>query len=76
MDDLNETYEVKEGLLSVNGRLVPLSRGVITVALLRAGWKGAEGTLSLQMARKALALDPRVGFLARQLLGLPRAKAS
>ena len=66
MDDAAETYEVKEGLLSVNGRPVPLGRGLIAIALLRAGWKGSEGLLPLEMARKALALDPRVGFIARQ----------
>jgi len=71
----DEIYEVKEGLLSVNGRLLPLGRGLIAVALLRAGWKGAEGVLPLELARKALTLDPRVGFLARQSLAPARSRA-
>jgi hypothetical protein len=75
MSDAAEVYEVKEGLLFVNGNLLPLGRGLITVVLLRAGWKGAQGILPLDLARKALALDPRVGFLARQSLALPLRKA-
>ncbi len=66
MKDTPEVYEVKEGRLAVNGRLLPLSRGMIFVALLRAGWKGVEGILPLELARKALSLDPRLGFLALQ----------
>jgi hypothetical protein len=75
MSDAAEVYEVKEGLLFVNGSLLPLGRGLITVVLLRAGWKGAQGLLPLELARKALALDARVGFLARQCLTLPLRKA-
>jgi hypothetical protein len=64
--DTPEVYEVKEGRLTVNGRVLPLGRGVILVALLRAGWKGIEGILPLELARKALSLDPRLAFLALQ----------
>jgi len=71
MNDAAEVFEVKDGLLFVNGSVLPLSRGLITVVLLRAGWKGVQGLLPLELARKALALDPRVGFLARESLTLP-----
>jgi hypothetical protein len=67
MKDTPEVYEVKEGRLAVNGRVLPLGRGAIFVALLRAGWKGVEGILPLELARKALSLDPRLAFLALQL---------
>ena len=70
MNDANDLYEVlKDGRLSVNGRVLPLGRGFVTVALLRAGWKGVGGTLPPELVRKALDLDPRV----RMLAGLPDA---
>ncbi len=72
MKDSPEVYEVKEGRLAVNGRVVPLGRGLVLVALLRAGWKGIEGILPLELARKAVSLDPRLGFLALQFAS-PRA---
>ena len=76
MNDAPEVYEVEEGLLYVNGSLLPLGRGLITVVLLRAGWKGVPGLLPLEVGRKALALDPRVGFLARQFLTPPLRKSA
>ena len=76
MSDAPEVYEVDEGRLFVNGCLVPLGRGLITVVLLRAGWKGVQGLLPLEVGRRALALDPRVGFLARQFLPPPLRNAA
>jgi hypothetical protein len=65
MMDANEVYEVlPDGRLSVNGRVLPLGRGFITVALLKAGWRGAEGVLPLDLARKAIAMDPRLRILS------------
>jgi hypothetical protein len=76
MNDAPEVYEVKEGRLYVNGSLLPFGRGLITVVLLRAGWKGAQGLLPLELGRKALALDLRVGFLARPFLTPPLRRAA
>jgi len=76
MDDAPEVYEVIEGRLFVNGSLLPLSRGLITVVLLRAGWRGVQGFLPLELGRRALAQDPRVGFLSRQFLTPPLRKAA
>lgn len=73
MSDARELYEVlSDGRLAVNGNILPLSRGMITVALLRAGWRGGEGVLPLDLVRKALALDPRLRLLAGLAAG-PRA---
>lgn len=64
MGDLKTTFEVKNGLLSVDGRVIPLRRGMVMVALLKAGWKGVEGILPLDLVRRAFQLDLRLATLA------------
>lgn len=70
MELLNGAYEVRDGLLTVGGRPVPLSKGLVLLALLRAGWKGAEGFLPPEVALRLPLADPRIGVYVRPL---PRA---
>lgn len=67
MDDPDRaTYEVREGRFLVNGKALPLRKGLIIQALARAGWHGDDGVLSLEMARKTLLADPRIDLLTRR----------
>ncbi len=61
---MNRTYEVKDGRLLVNGEPVPLRRGQVSVALLRAGWKGVDGPLPPEIVRKIVEFDRRSALLA------------
>jgi len=58
------TYEVREGRLLADGRPLPLNKGLILLALYRAGWKGAEGLLSGDLTRRLLAADPRIAIFS------------
>lgn len=59
------TVELKEGRLIIDGTLIPLSKGSIFLALLKAGWRGAEGLLSAELVDRILVIDPRIGALVR-----------
>jgi len=61
------TYEVNQGELKVNGGVLPLRRGLILVALARAGWRGGDGVLSEEFARRLLLADPRIEIAALAL---------
>jgi hypothetical protein len=58
------TAEVRNGLLKLNGQTLPLRKGIILLALARAGWAGGEGDLSGDLFRGLLRADPRVAFAA------------
>jgi len=57
-------YEVKEGILYVNGEAIPLRKGIVYAALARAGWNGHEGLLPIQLVADMLRMDRRVSLLA------------
>jgi hypothetical protein len=63
---MKTTYEVRDGHLIVDGALLPLNKGLILLALSKAGWKGAEGVLSPELASRTLQADPRIGALLRR----------
>jgi hypothetical protein len=63
-------YEIREGRLLIDGRPLPLGKGLILLALAKAGWNGAEGPLDAGLAQRALSADPRLGMLLP-----PRARA-
>jgi hypothetical protein len=58
------TYEVKDGLLLVNGEAIPLRKGIVYVALARAGWNGHEGPLPVRLVADMLRMDRRVSLMA------------
>jgi hypothetical protein len=64
MTTMNANYEVKSGKLLVNGEAIPLRKGVVGVALARAGWKGLDGPLSRELVDQVLRLDQRISVLA------------
>lgn len=64
--DMKTTYEVRDGRLIVDGTLLPLGKGQILLALLKAGWKGVEGLLSADLAQRLLLADPRILPLTRR----------
>lgn len=57
-------YEVKDGVLYVNGDSIPLRKGIVYAALVRAGWNGHEGELPLSLVADMLRMDRRVSLLA------------
>jgi hypothetical protein len=57
-------YEVKEGRLFVNSEAVPLRKGIVYVALARAGWYGVEGPVSRELFEKVLDADRRISIYA------------
>ncbi|HXX94614.1 MAG TPA: hypothetical protein VEN81_13350 [Planctomycetota bacterium] len=57
-------YEVKQGRLFVNHEPIPLRKGAIYAALVRAGWKGQEGPLPADLVENMLRLDQRVSVIA------------
>ena len=63
---LNEDarYEVKDGILYVEGDPIPLRKGIVYAALARAGWNGHEGVLPLKLVADMLRMDRRVSLLA------------
>jgi hypothetical protein len=60
----NARYEVRDGKLLVNSEPIPLRKGIVYVALARAGWKGHEGALSTDVVESMLRLDQRVSLMA------------
>ena len=58
------SYEVKDGQLLVNGEAIPLRKGIVYVALARAGWNGHEGPLPVRLVADMLRMDRRVSLLA------------
>ena len=58
------SYEVKDGRLLVNGEAIPLRKGIVYVALARAGWNGHEGPLPVRLVADMLRMDRRVSLLA------------
>ncbi len=58
------TYEVRDGKLIVNGEAIPLRKGIVYVALARAGWNGHEGPLPLKLVTDMLRMDRRVSLMA------------
>ena len=57
-------YEVKDGVLYVDGDAIPLRKGIVYAALARAGWNGHEGRLPLKLVADMLRMDRRVSLLA------------
>jgi len=57
-------YEVKDGILYVDGDAIPLRKGIVYAALARAGWNGHEGVLPIKLVADMLRMDRRVSLLA------------
>jgi hypothetical protein len=51
MNPVIERLEVASGALRRNGLPILLPKGLVFRALLRAGWKGTDGTLPAEVAR-------------------------
>jgi hypothetical protein len=60
----NASYEVRDGKLFVNSEPVPLRKGIVYVALARAGWNGHEGPLASDVVESMLRLDRRLSLMA------------
>lgn len=56
-------YEIIRGGLQRDGEPVPIPKGLLYLALARAGWKGDDGPLSGDFVRRLRALDPRLSHL-------------
>ena len=60
-----DTLEVRDGRLIANGSTVPLNKGLILLALTKAGWNGSDGLLSPALSRRLFQADPRIGAFLR-----------
>ena len=58
-------YEVKEGRLYIDELPLPLGRGLVILALLKAGWNGVDGVLPLEVIARLPIVDPRVSLFTR-----------
>ena len=56
-------YEIVNGVLHRDGRPIPVPKGLLYLALARAGWKGEDGPLSADFVRRLRGLDPRLAHL-------------
>ena len=55
--------EIVDGNLHIDGRTSGIPKGLLFVLLARAGWKGEDGPIPLEMIVRLRALDPRFRFL-------------
>jgi hypothetical protein len=58
MNPVLERFEVANGTLRRNGLSMLLPKGLVFRALLRAGWKGTDGTLPEVVARHLVEEGP------------------
>jgi hypothetical protein len=56
-------YEIIRGGLRQDGRIIDIPKGLLYLALARAGWRGEDGPLSLDMIRRLRLLDRRLSAL-------------
>jgi hypothetical protein len=56
-------YEIFRGSLRHEGRPVLVPRGLLYVALARAGWRGEDGPLSVELVQRLRLADPRLPHL-------------
>jgi hypothetical protein len=58
MNSVMERFEVTNGILRRNGLALALPKGLVFRALLRSGWRGADGTLPEEVARHLVEEGP------------------
>ena len=58
MNPVIERFEVETGVLRHNGLPVLLPKGLIYRALAQAGWRGTDGLLTADVARRLLESGP------------------
>jgi hypothetical protein len=58
MNPVIEQFEVANGTLRRNGLSMLLPKGLVFRVLLRAGWRGTDGTLSEEVARHLVEEGP------------------
>ena len=56
-------FEILRGGLYRNGCPLDVPKGLLYLALARAGWKGEDGPLSLELVRRLRLLDRRLSVL-------------
>ena len=56
-------YEIVNGGLRRDGHPILVPKGLLYLALARAGWKGEDGPLSADFVRRLRGLDPRLAHL-------------
>ncbi len=56
-------YDILDGVLRCDGIPVFVPKGLLYVALARAGWRGVDGPLSLEMVRRLRLADARLSQL-------------
>jgi hypothetical protein len=56
-------FEIIRGGLYGNGHPVDVPKGLLYLALARAGWKGEDGPLSLELVRRLRLIDRRLSVL-------------
>ena len=56
-------YEIIDGGLRIDGRPAGIPKGLLFVLLARAGWKGTDGPLPVELVLRLRTLDPRLRFV-------------
>jgi hypothetical protein len=56
-------YEIVRGGLRCDGDPVLVPKGLLYLALARAGWRGKDGPLSAEFVQRLRGLDPRLAHL-------------
>jgi hypothetical protein len=56
-------YEIVNGILRRDGDPVAIPKGLLYLAMARAGWKGEDGILSREFVRRLRLIDPRLAHL-------------
>lgn len=51
MNPMTQPFEIAQGVLRRSGLPLLLPKGLVLRALIRAGWKGTDGTLPEEVAR-------------------------
>jgi hypothetical protein len=62
MNPVMERFDVADGTLRRNGLPMILPKGLVFQTLLRAGWKGTDGTLPEEVARHLVEEGPFHGL--------------
>jgi hypothetical protein len=56
-------YEIVNGGLRRDGDPVQVPKGLLYLALARAGWRGNDGPLTVDFVQRLRGLDPRLAHL-------------
>ena len=60
---MDSGYAIVRGALRRDGDPVPVPKGMLYLAMARAGWRGDDGPLTVEFVQRLRLLDPRLAHL-------------